>query len=248
MSRAILNPGAQALAQAKTALHEVAGVVANHLQRPAAVLAGIYGGQAGSADYIGEAISQKEHAAQAAHFAKLAGADEDAIVASLLHDIGHLLPDYPQMKDGLGTAKHEVIGAEFLRGLGFSDKTCALVEMHVQAKRYLCQKMPEYYNKLSDASRGTLHQQGGPMTASEALEFESHPLFKTVIEMRTWDEKAKVVGLRVLTVDQYAEMITRNIRRTKARVDYLRDGYVLLKDALTPKLKVSAPFFLKQKK
>ena len=42
-------------------------------------------------DYIGEPISQLEHALQCAQHAKHAHADDETIVAALLHDIGHLL-------------------------------------------------------------------------------------------------------------------------------------------------------------
>ena len=47
-----------------------------------------------------------------------------------------------------------------------------LVEGHVLAKRYLCFKDPEYYSKLSPASKTTLEFQGGFMAAEEAKMFE----------------------------------------------------------------------------
>lgn len=34
-------------------------------------------------------------------------------------------------------AKHDVVGAQFLRELGFSERLSRLVEGHVQAKRYM---------------------------------------------------------------------------------------------------------------
>jgi len=48
--------------------------------------------QHGSSDYIGEHITQLEHALQAAHFATQNHTDDPVfILAALLHDVGHLL-------------------------------------------------------------------------------------------------------------------------------------------------------------
>ena len=38
--------------------------------------------------------------------------------------------------ENLGRVGHEMIGAEFLRGLGFSQNVCHLVGSHVAAKRF----------------------------------------------------------------------------------------------------------------
>lgn len=46
----------------------------------------------GSADYVGEPVSQQEHALQTAHFARQDRPhDPGFYVAALLHDVGHLL-------------------------------------------------------------------------------------------------------------------------------------------------------------
>ena len=49
----------------------------------------------GSSMYGGEAVTQLEHALQAATLAKNNNATDELITASLLHDIGHLLHDLP---------------------------------------------------------------------------------------------------------------------------------------------------------
>src|SRR5205814_3836144 len=118
--------------------------------------------------YIGEPISQLEHALQTAALASRASADDVTIAAALLHDIGHLCAteDAPRMP-GLGVSDHEHVGALFLRDAGFAEDVAALVDGHVAAKRYLVATRPEYAAKLSDASRATLALQGGPMSAAE---------------------------------------------------------------------------------
>jgi len=156
--RATLDPVVIAKAQAAMALETVSALPA--VRRPAAILTAVYTGPQGKSDYIGEAVSQAAHAAQAAHFARLAGADADTILASMLHDVGHMLPGHAQMDGHLGVAHHERIGAAFLDALGLSDKTCALVELHVQAKRYLCHtnvylREPRGTNRAIAHSRNT---------------------------------------------------------------------------------------------
>ena len=49
----------------------------------------------GGSQYGGEAITQQEHAIQAAWLAEKADASATLITASLLHDIGHLVHNLP---------------------------------------------------------------------------------------------------------------------------------------------------------
>src|SRR5262249_11807007 len=50
----------------------------------------------GDAAYLGEPVSQTEHALQTAWATERAGAGSSLIVAALLHDVGHLLHDLPE--------------------------------------------------------------------------------------------------------------------------------------------------------
>jgi 2-amino-1-hydroxyethylphosphonate dioxygenase (glycine-forming) len=139
-------------------------------------------------NYIGEEISQYEHAVQCADLAIKAGADEDLIIAAFLHDIGHLVAK----GDEFGVENHEDIGAEFLLKSGFSQRTANLVRNHVRAKRYLVATKPSYRDKLSDASVETLRRQGGPMNQEEIKKFEEDPDFKDSLRLRAWDEQGKI--------------------------------------------------------
>jgi 2-amino-1-hydroxyethylphosphonate dioxygenase (glycine-forming) len=159
--------------------------------------------QSGDEAYFGEPVTQLEHALQCAQLAEQAGSDTDTILAALLHDIGHLLPADNGYMDGYGTIDHERLGADYLRGLGFSEKTAQLIEHHVNAKRYLTFKNPNYFARLSEASLKTLEFQGGPMTAEEAADFEANPYMKGILQMRVWDEQAKIPGLPTPDVAYY---------------------------------------------
>ena len=161
----------------------------------------------GSSDYIGESITQIEHALQCA---KLAANDARldcydgfvrncVIVAALLHDIGHLvgLEDGEmemRLEEGaasLGIVGHEGVGAAFLRNLGMPGLVCDLVAGHVAAKRYLCTTREGYYGGLSHASKQTMELQGGLMTKEGIREFESGVMPELKVYLREYDDGGK---------------------------------------------------------
>ena len=144
-------------------------------------------------DYIGENVTQLEHAIQCGYFAKKHKHTPEVIVASIFHDIGHYYCNLhrPTMAD-LGVIFHEWIGGRVLREIGFTKKTSSLIRYHVAAKRYLSAKKPTYTRKLSLASKGTLNFQGGPMNSYEIDNFEIHPWFKEIIQVRANDENGKI--------------------------------------------------------
>jgi phosphonate degradation associated HDIG domain protein len=173
----------------------------------------------GGAEYAGERVSQLEHMAQAAELAEAQGFDEEVVLAAFLHDIGHIseAAKGDNQMDGYGIRDHEELGAEFLRGKGFSKKVTRLVESHVEAKRYLTYKDPAYYANLSEASKRTLEYQGGPMTGEEAAAFEQYPLFSLIIRMRNWDEQAKIERQPLPDLKHYREMMLHHLEKAGTR-------------------------------
>jgi predicted HD phosphohydrolase len=162
----------------------------------------------GAADYIGEPITQIEHGLQAGYHALIYVMNNavdvvrptDLILASVLHDIGHLVTatelDGPMTEmiadnQSWGRTGHEVLGAQYLRRLGVPEPIPTLVQSHVDAKRYRVWNDPTYAARLTEASRMTLKFQGGPMTESEGRAFEQDPLFRWKLKLREWDEAAK---------------------------------------------------------
>ena len=157
----------------------------------------------GHEDYIGEAISQMEHMSQAAELAMQGGFDDEVILAAFFHDIGHICVSRNTANNmgGFGVKSHEKIGADYLREKGFSERIAKLVENHVEAKRYLTFRYPDYYNNLSEASKRTLEFQGGKMTEEEAEQFEQDALFDASIQLRKWDELAKEVNTPLIDLE-----------------------------------------------
>jgi putative nucleotidyltransferase with HDIG domain len=147
----------------------------------------------GNQDYIGEPVSQIEHMCQCAQLAESENYDDEVVLAAFFHDIGHLCEHIMKVDymEDYGIVDHEKIGADFLKGKGFSKKITRLIASHVEAKRYLTSRYPSYYERLSDASKSTLNFQGGPMNEQEANDFEQEEWFPLYITLWGWDEKEK---------------------------------------------------------
>ena len=152
----------------------------------------------------GEGVTQTEHAVQSAVHADQQDGDDALICAALLHDVGHLLHGDGRYHAAEGIdAVHETVGAAFLAHF-FGPEVTEPVRMHVDAKRYLCAVEPDYFDRLSDASVLSLELQGGPMSDAEVKEFEASPHYAAAVALRRFDEAAKIEGLPLPAVAQFA--------------------------------------------
>ncbi len=169
----------------------------------------------GDEDYDGEPVSQTSHMIQCAMEAMAQGEDEELVLGSFLHDVGHLLKHVEATDEmgNFGVVNHEGLGAQYLKDKGFSERVCAMVENHVNAKRYLVATDATYQSKLSEASLQTLQWQGGPMHQSEIILFEQHPFFGDIIKVRLWDEKAKKPDAVLIPISHFKTLI----------INYLKD-------------------------
>ena len=160
----------------------------------------------------GESVTELQHALQSATFAQQAGEPPVVVAAALLHDYGHLCHQLGEdIADRGVDARHEHIGANRLRGL-FVDEIVDASRLHVAAKRYLCHKNPEYFEGLSEASRKSLQLQGGPMTDSEAREFESEPHFELAVRVRRYDDLGKEPEMLTPDLDSFRPLLTKFLR------------------------------------
>jgi len=157
-----------------------------------------------------EQISQIEHAVQCAEFARQAEADDELIVATLLHDIGHLLE--LERRDGNAVLtendEHESSGAAYL-ARHFSSAVTAPIALHVEAKRFLCTTEETYFAQLSPASVRSLELQGGKMSSDEVERFAKHPARERAVALRRWDELGKELHPSGLTFADFREYLLR---------------------------------------
>ena len=161
----------------------------------------------GDASYFGEQVSQLQHALQCADLAERAKAKNSLVVAALLHDFGHLLHSLPEnIADEGVDARHEEIGGAWL-AQHFGPDVIEPICLHVAAKQYLCAVDAEYLSRLSPASIQSLRLQGGPLSPNEVKAFETRAHFRDAVNLRRWDDAAKIPGLAVPDLEHYRSRI-----------------------------------------
>lgn len=166
----------------------------------------------GGEQYFGEAVTKLQHAEQCAWHARQSGADEEMILASLLHDIGHVLETSETIRsEQFGVVNHDEIGEKWLLERGFSERLARLVGSHVDAKRYLTATNSAYMRRLSPASQETLRLQGGPMDPAAAEAFSHEPGLNDMLRLRAWDEMAKDPQGKCPPLESYREMLVRHL-------------------------------------
>jgi phosphonate degradation associated HDIG domain protein len=163
----------------------------------------------GADSYLGEQLTISGHMLQAAALAEEAGAGDELVAAALLHDIGHYTHEFPEdaQDEGIDT-HHDEAGAAVLAPF-FPKLVTDCVGHHVAAKRYLCATDPGYFDRLSPASVHTLRLQGGPMTPAEVASFRENPNLDAILQVRLWDEAAKVPDKPTPPFSHYAPLLQR---------------------------------------
>ncbi|MGB1109779.1 MAG: HD domain-containing protein [Gammaproteobacteria bacterium] len=164
-------------------------------------------------NHYGENVTQTQHAIQCGRLARLDNQSDEVVIAAFLHDIGHLvLHETPEEDRDDVIYRHQLVGANLLRSLGFSEMVADLVEKHVAGKRYLTAVDGAYYATLSDASKESLAFQGGPMNADEVAAFEAEPNKDLHIRLRHWDDLAKDSDDPETNMGDYMELIRLHLR------------------------------------
>ena len=165
----------------------------------------------GHSGYGKEVVSQLEHALQTACAAEQSNASPQLVAACLLHDVGHLLHDLPEDAPEKDIDdEHEQLGAAWLAEY-FGPEVVEPIRLHVAAKRYLCAVDSDYFSKLSPPSIQSLELQGGPMSKTQAAHFELHPHFAAAIQLRRFDDQAKIPNLPTPPLEHFAEHLTQSL-------------------------------------
>ena len=168
-------------------------------------------GRRGAESYLGEEVTMAAHMLQAAHLAEAAQAGDALTAAALLHDIGHYTSEFPEdaLERGIDN-HHDRAGAAVIAPF-FLPLVVDCVRHHVAAKRYLCATDPGYRDRLSAASIHTLSLQGGPMDAAEVAAFRRNPHLDDILQVRLWDDEAKIPGRRTPPLSHYLPVLQRAV-------------------------------------
>jgi hypothetical protein len=86
------------------------------------------------------------------------------------------------------------------------------IRMHVEAKRYLCFAIEDYWVTLSAASQRSLELQGGIFSSVEAAAFIAQPHAKAAVQLRIWDDEAKVPGKMTQNLAHFTQIMATCVR------------------------------------
>jgi phosphonate degradation associated HDIG domain protein len=168
--------------------------------------------QRGDNAYLGEPVSQQEHALQAAHLARTDNAPATLIAAAILHDYGHLIHGLPEdIADQGIDGVHEEVGCRYLSQY-FVPALTDPVRLHVPAKRYLCATDSGYFATLSPASVKSLELQGGPFSPDQIRDFEALPHYQDAVRLRRYDDQGKVPNLDVPSLTTYRPYLKAGLK------------------------------------
>ena len=163
----------------------------------------------------GDTVTQLAHALQCAALARASGADDDLVLAALLHDVGHLAGGSGSLSEpGLSAAhetphRHHGQHAARLIGPYVPERVAWIIEHHVVAKRYLCAVEAGYAASLSPASVRSLAVQGGPLGADACHALERERWFQEAVAVRRWDDLAKEPAAVVPPLEAYRPLLAR---------------------------------------
>ncbi len=160
----------------------------------------------------GEAVTQSQHALQAAALAEQEGKPPTLVAAALLHDYGHVADESEDTPEQSSDGKHEIVGYRLLRE-HFVDAVTEPGRLHVAAKRYLCAVEPDYFGTLSPVSVRSLELQGGPLTEEQARAFESsNAYYEEAVQVRRYDERAKAPSMETPDFEHFRPCLEAGLR------------------------------------
>ena len=106
---------------------------------------------------------------------------------------------------------HEDLGANYLEKY-FGEEVTLPIRAHVASKRYLAAVEDGYYDDLSEASKKSLKVQGGIFSKEEAEKFINKPQMKEAVEMRRFDDQAKILNKSTPSVEHYRKYVENSFQ------------------------------------
>lgn len=128
-----------------------------------------------------DGLDLRTQALRGAGLALAAGADDELVVATLLHDIGRAR----YLARGAPGVPHEQVGQRFVEAR-FGDRAGWLVAQHEVAGRYLAAVHDDHTASLPRVARTALRRHGGPLHDREAMAFGAHRWADDAVAMRGW--------------------------------------------------------------
>ncbi len=139
----------------------------------------------------------------------------DYLAAGESHEYQHTPAEQAALLRGKRTNDlHEHRAHWFLENL-FGPEVLEPIRLHVEAKRYLCCADPGYWDILSPESKRSLEVQGGPHDADQARRFARMAHAADAVQLRRWDDSAKVPGTWTPDLEHYKKILEAVVLRVK---------------------------------
>ncbi|SIR74995.1 HD family phosphohydrolase [Williamsia sterculiae] len=139
------------------------------------------------------AVDEYDHALQCGHLARLDGADDELLLACVLHDVAH-----SPVIAGPHARAHEELAREWLTPR-FGERVGWLAGSHVAAKQYLVAADADYARSLTATSMVSLGRQGGAGVDPRVVD---HRWFPDALRLRRFDDAAKTPGAPTMDIEE----------------------------------------------
>ncbi|MBV8388243.1 MAG: phosphohydrolase [Mucilaginibacter sp.] len=160
-------------------------------------------------------LSELEQVSQAAALAEEEGYEDEVILAAFFHNAG------------------EILGADYLREHGFSERLATLVESDLRATRYMAYKYLGYYDHLSEADKTELEARGGRMSKEEAYKFELDPDAELFVRLRYLNEKAREIRKYKLNIPHIKLLAMSHLYKI---MDKYLPAFLMTKSSIQPRI------------
>lgn len=157
--------------------------------------------------WIGGVLTVHEHALQCASLALKAGESNAIVGACLLHRYGYVLRTARLHRTvPLSDAALDLLGANRLAAV-FGPEVVEPIRLQTDALRYLCWENPAYLGRNREAVPIAPPVAGGPMTDSEALEFEVHPHCAAALRVRRYNDLGRDANLVIPRLESFHPLL-----------------------------------------
>lgn len=175
---------------------------------------------------IDENITQLNHALQAAHIAEFVGAPNVIVLGMLLHDIGQLIGRKKKIDISVEELHltHDDLAYQWLKDRNFPQIVCDIARYHTAIKVQLCQDDPDYFDRLSSASKQSY------LFQKEKYKFNPIPdNMKSILKTcRLFDEMAKF-NIEGLSLDNYRDLYENNFNISDGDLSWINRTWDLYK-------------------
>ena len=159
--------------------------------------------------FYDEAVTQLQHALQCANQARLSVADGVLVTGALLHDLGHFLVDEKNEKADFLTEDlcHEEVGARYLEPFFIDAVTEPVGAARAGQALHLHRRSATTTTPCRGPPGGASRCRAASCPTPRRPPSRPTPTGRSAVQLRKWDDLAKVEGLETPGLESYREAV-----------------------------------------